>query len=145
MVLMKIISLLTTFALTVLLTLSNANAGRLASGYLHTLVIDENQDVIASGISRNGEIGPNAPSQTETAYGMAPIHVGIKAKSVAANMSRSAAVQLDGSVVTWGKGIGNVISFDPIEIGSFANAIDVSVEMYALYVLDEDGNVFEIN
>jgi hypothetical protein len=117
----------------------------MAGAYWHTLYIADGY-VFGMGLSRNGEIGGDAPPMTESYYGMAPVYTGISnAISVHAQTNRTVAVLNDGGVVWMGvpkSGTGQEAFSIPVVVPGVANAVDAAVTDHYLYIVTSSGAVY---
>lgn len=117
-----------------------------AGGFQHTLIVEPDGDVVATGRSDYGEVGPNQAQ----GFTSVPVHVGVKAKVVAAGQGNSAAIRLkDGSIAFWGRtGVGYMpYQFRPEirTIGFFSGSRDIALTWSTLYIVAADGSVWSWN
>ena len=134
-----------TVALSALLFSATANATldtRIIGGMNHTLYRDVDNNVIAVGDPVYGNTGQYAPPRTDTYYGMAPIHVGIKATNIAANVLRSAAIRPSGDVVWWGRAANGTV-FSVPQTTPITNAVDVALTADRMYAILNTGQLVE--
>jgi len=138
-----VFSLAAVFALLAVSTQAWAqNRTRVAGGFFHTLYLDVENNVVAMGRSLFGQTGPYAPPESETYSGMAPVHVGIKARVIAAAGFRSAAIRPDGSGVWWGMGTYGQAQPQAQPVPVLGTLIDIAMTTTDLYLLSERGEVY---